>query len=89
VKTETLQTSVPREMAEFVRQDIAEGHFANANEYLRALIRQRRQSRIDEDVRLLEQAMAGAPAEDASPEFYGRVKELQSQFRQAKKPPRR
>ncbi|MCI0537495.1 MAG: hypothetical protein L0Z50_19950 [Verrucomicrobiales bacterium] len=31
--------------------------------------------------------MAGAPAEDASPEFHGRVKELQHQLRQEKESP--
>ena len=77
--------SVPAELAEFVRQDIAEGHFASLKEYLRALIRQRRQSRIDEEVRFLEQAMKGAPTADAPPEFYLRVKNLQSQIRDDKK----
>jgi hypothetical protein len=53
------------------------------------LIRQRRQTRIDEEVRILEQSMAGAPAQDAPPEFYLRVKELQNQIRNEKKKPRR
>ncbi len=85
MKTETLNMSVPVELAEFVRQDMTEGHFANVNEYFRSLIRQRRQARIEEEVRFLEQAMTGAPAEDAPPEFYARVQELQSQIRRDKK----
>ena len=85
MKTETLSMSVPAELAEFVRQDMSEGHFANASEYVRALIRQRRQARIQEEVQFLEQTMAGVPAEDAPPEFYSRIKELQRKLRREKR----
>ncbi|MBI4325569.1 MAG: hypothetical protein HY674_09930 [Chloroflexi bacterium] len=85
MRTKTLNMSVPTELAEFVRQDMAEGHFGNMNEYFRDLLRRRRQARIEEDVRLLEHALAGAPAGDAPPEFYAHVKEIQQQIRQEKK----
>ncbi len=85
MKSETLTMSMPVELAEFVRQDMTEGHFANANEYFRDLIRQRRQARIEEEVRLLEQAMAGVAAADAPAQFYARIKELQREFRSEKK----
>ena len=85
MKTETLQMSMPKELAEFMRQDMAESDFANVNEYVRALIRQRRQARIEEEVRFLEQAMSGAPSGEPPPEFYARIKELQRDIRQQKK----
>ena len=85
MKTETLQMSVPVDLAEFVRQDMFEGHFANVNEYVRALLRQRRQACIEEEARFLEQAMAGAPVGDPPPEFYARIKELQRDIRHEKK----
>ena len=85
MKTETLQMSVPQELAEFMRQDVAEGQFANVNEYVRALIRQLRQARIEEEARFLEQAMTGAPAGEPPPDFYARIKELQRAIRQEKK----
>ena len=85
MKTETLQMSVPKELAEFMRQDMTEGHFANVNEYVRALIRQRRQARIEEETRFLEQAITGAPAGEPPSEFYARIKELQREIRQEKK----
>ena len=85
MKTETLQMSVPVDLAEFMRQDMAERQFANVNEYVRALLRQRRQARIEEEVHFLKQAMTGAPAGEPPPEFYARIKELQHDIRQEKK----
>ena len=85
MKTETLQMSMPKELVEFVRQDMVEGQFANVNEYVRALIRQRRQARVEEEARFLEQAMTGAPAGEPPLEFYARIKELQREIRQEKK----
>ena len=85
MKTETLQMSVPVDLAEFMRQDMAERQFANVNEYVRALLRQRRQARIEEEARFLEQAMTGAPVGEPPAEFYARIKELQQDFRREKK----
>lgn len=85
MRTKTLNMSVPTELAEFVRQDMAEGHFGNMNEYFHDLLRRRRQARLEKDVRLPEQALADVLAGDAPPEFYARVKELQQQIRQEKK----
>ena len=77
--------SMPKELVEFVRQDMVEGQFANVNEYVRALIRQRRQARVEEEARFLEQAITGAPAGEPPPDFYARIKELQRDIRQEEK----
>ena len=49
------------ELAEFVRQEMSIGAHGTMNEYVRELIRQRRQARIQADVKFLEEASAGAP----------------------------
>ena len=85
MKTETLQMSVPVDLAEFMREDMAERQFANVNEYVRALLRQRRQARIEEEARFLEQAMTGVPVGEPPPEFYTRIKALQRDIRHEKK----
>jgi Arc/MetJ-type ribon-helix-helix transcriptional regulator len=85
VKTESVNVSLPAELAEFARQDMSLGTYGTLNEYVRDLLRKRRQERIQEDVRSLEKAGQGAPAEDPGEAFYGRVATLQKEVRCGKK----
>jgi len=62
MKTETMNISLPEELADFLRQDMSASSFANTSEYVRDLIRQRRQSQVAQDVALLQEAGAAAPA---------------------------
>ena len=85
VKTESVNVSLPAELAEFVRQDMSLGAYGSLNEYVRDLLRQRRQERIQQDVRTLEEALQGAPAEDPGEAFYGRLATLQKEVRREQK----
>jgi Arc/MetJ-type ribon-helix-helix transcriptional regulator len=85
MKTETVNLSLPSELAEFARQEMNLDAYTGWNEYLRDLLRKRRQERIERDVRALESAIEGAPEEDPGPRFYARVAELQKEIRRGKK----
>ena len=49
------------DLANFAVQEAEEGGYGNVSAYFAELIRQRRQARIDADVKLLSDAMRGAP----------------------------
>ena len=66
MKAVTINISLNPELAEFARSDSAAHAFDSMSEYMRDLIRQRRQEQIAEDVAFLETAIAGAPAGDPS-----------------------
>jgi putative addiction module CopG family antidote len=66
MKAVTINISLNPELAEFARADSEAGAFDSMSEYMRDLIRQRREAKIAEDAALLEKAIAGAPAGDPS-----------------------
>ena len=65
VKAVTVNISLNRELADFARADAEASAFDSMSEYMRELIRRRREARIAEDVAILEKAIAGAPARSA------------------------
>jgi Arc/MetJ-type ribon-helix-helix transcriptional regulator len=64
MKAVTINISLNRDLAEFARADAEAEAFDSMSEYMRELIRRRRQGKIAEDVALLEKAIAGAPVGD-------------------------
>jgi Arc/MetJ-type ribon-helix-helix transcriptional regulator len=85
VKTESVSLSLPKELAEFVRQDMSLGAYSTVHEYFRELVRQRRQARIESDVKFLEEAIAGAQDEEPPQQFFDEVSATQKRLRAAKK----
>lgn len=78
MKAITINISLNSELADFARADAQAAAFDSMSEYMRDLIRRRREERIAEDVAMLEKAMAGAPSGDPSEvemrEIYAAVK---------------
>ena len=66
MKAVTINISLNPELAEFARSDSQAHAFDSMSEYMRDLIRRRRQEQIKRDVAYLEKAIAGAPAGDPS-----------------------
>ncbi len=66
MKAVTINISLNPDLADFARADSEAGAFDSMSEYMRELIRQRRQVRIAENLAMLEKAIAGAPAGDPS-----------------------
>lgn len=64
MKAVTINISLNPDLADFARADSEAGAFGSMSEYMRELIRQRRQAKVTEDVAMLEKAIAGAPAGD-------------------------
>lgn len=57
------------------------GAYDTVNEYLPELIRQRRQARIETDVKLLEEALHGAPNAEPPQQFFDTVSGVQKCLR--------
>ncbi len=78
VKAVTINISLNPELAEFARADLEARAFDSMSEYMRDLIRKRRQEQIEADVAFLEKAIEGAPPGDPSDEemagIYARIK---------------
>ena len=68
MKAVTINISLNPELAEFARLDSEAHAFDSMSEYMRDLIRNRRQAQIKRDVAYLEKAIAGAPVGDPSEE---------------------
>ncbi len=66
MKAETINISLNPELAEFARADSAAKAFDSMSEYMRDLIRHRRQEQSEADVAFLEKNIAGAPLGDPS-----------------------
>lgn len=66
MKAVSINISLNPDLADFARADSQAGAFDSMSEYMRELIRQRRQARIAEDLAMLEQAITGAPAGNPS-----------------------
>ena len=85
MKTETVNLSLPAELVEFARQEMNLGSYGGWSEYVRDLLRRRREERIERDVQFLSTAIKIAPAEDPGQTFYDRVAGLQKESRRGKK----
>lgn len=68
MKAVTINISLNPELADFARSDSAAHAFDSMSEYMRDLIRKRRQEQIKQDVAFLEKAIEGAPMGDPSDE---------------------
>ena len=68
MKAVTINISLNPELAEFARADSEARAFDSMSEYMRELIRKRRQEQIESDVAFLEKAIRKAPTGDPSDE---------------------
>jgi Arc/MetJ-type ribon-helix-helix transcriptional regulator len=66
MKAVTINISLNPELADFARSDSEAHAFGSMSEYMRDLIRNRRQEQIKQDVAFLEKAIKGAPIGDPS-----------------------
>jgi Arc/MetJ-type ribon-helix-helix transcriptional regulator len=66
VKTINIKISLSPELADFALLDSESRGFDSMSEYMRDLIRRRRQEQIQADVDFLEKALEGAPLGDPS-----------------------
>ncbi len=81
MKAVTINISLNPELAEFARADSEAGAFDSMSEYMRDLIRHRRQEQIAQDLALLEKAMEGAPLGDPSDREMAEIVKSQHRIR--------
>jgi Arc/MetJ-type ribon-helix-helix transcriptional regulator len=82
MKAVTINISLSQELAEFARADSEASAFDSMSEYMRDLIRHRRQEQINQDLALLEKAMAGAPLGDPSDKEMAEIVKSQHRIRE-------
>ena len=73
--------SLNPELAEFARSDSEANAFDSMSEYMRHLIRHRRQQQIKQDLVLLEKSMEGAPSGDPSDKEMAEIIKTQRRIR--------
>lgn len=85
MKAVTINISLNPELAEFARSDSEAHAFDSMSEYMRDLIRSRRQAQIKQDVAFLEKAIVGAPLGDPSAEEMAAIVKAQHRLRAERK----
>lgn len=85
MKAVTINISLNPELAEFARSDSEAQAFDSMSEYMRDLIRSRRQEYIQREVATLEKAIAGAPAGDPSDAEMAAIVKAQHRIRAERK----
>ena len=85
MKAVTINISLNPELAEFARSDSEAHAFDSMSEYMRDLIRRRRQEQIRQDVAALEQAIADAPLGDPSEAEMAAIVKTQHRLRTERK----
>jgi Arc/MetJ-type ribon-helix-helix transcriptional regulator len=89
MKAVTINISLNPELADFARSDSEAHAFGSMSEYMRDLIRNRRQEQIKQDVAFLEKAIEGAPIGDPSDEEMAGIVKAQHRLRAERKRARR
>ncbi len=89
MKAVTINISLNPELAEFARSDSEAHAFDSMSEYMRDLIRNRRQEQIKQDVAYLEKAIEGAPVGDPSDKEMAEIVKAQHRIRAERKSARR
>lgn len=82
--TETATISLNEELKRFARADMAAGGFTDMSEYVRDLIRRRREQRIKDDLALLDRAMSSAPRGEPPARFLDAAAAAQREHRRRK-----
>jgi Arc/MetJ-type ribon-helix-helix transcriptional regulator len=85
MKAVTINISLNPELAEFAQSDSKAHAFGSMSEYMRDLIRRRRQEQIEKDVAFLEKAIEGAPLGDPSDEEMAEIVKTQHRLRAERK----
>jgi len=85
MKAVTINISLNPELAEFARSGSEAHAFDSMSEYMRDLIRSRRQEQIKRDAAYLEKAITGAPAGDPSDEEMAAIVKAQHRIRAERK----
>ena len=81
VKAVSINISLNPELAEFAREDSRAKAFDSMSEYMRDLIRKRRQEEIEADVAFLGKAIEGAPLGDPSDAEMAEIVKAQHRIR--------
>ena len=85
MKTVTKSISLHEDLASFANQEAEQGCYGNVSAYFADLLRQRRQARIDADVKLLSDGIKDAPGGPESvEEIVALTKTVRRQMRREK-----
>ncbi len=82
--TKTANIALTDELDAFARIDMATGGFGNFSEYVRDLLRHRRQQRIEEDLADIREAMKEAPVGEPPPAMMRELSRLRRSSRRSK-----
>jgi hypothetical protein len=81
MKTVTKSISLHEDLADFADREAEAGCFGNVSAYFAELLRQARQAKIDADVKLLAEGVAGADPEPADEEIVAVTEAVRLQMR--------
>ena len=68
-KLTSLHVSLPEDLKEFVRQEVAEGGYSTPSDFVRTVLRERREQKLRRGIDAALLASLETPAEEVSPEY--------------------
>lgn len=87
---ETMNIALPPEMKEFVRDQVKEGGYSSASEYIRDLIRRAQNNRAEARLEaLLLEGLDSGPAKELTEEFWQELRDRAKRRRKSETSPDR
>jgi len=68
-KLTSLHVSLPEDLKEFVRREVAEGGYSTPSDFVRTVLRERREQKVRQGIDAALLASLETPAEEVTPEY--------------------
>ena len=73
-KLTSLHVSLPEDLKEFVRQEVAEGGYSTPSDFVRSLLRERRAKKLRQQIDAALLASLETPVEEVTPEYLAKLR---------------
>ncbi len=73
-KITSLHVSLPEDLKEFVREEVADGGYSTPSDFVRSLLRERRAKKLRGQIDAALLTSLETPAEEVTPEYLGKLR---------------
>ncbi len=88
-KLTSLHVSLPEDLKEFVRQEVAEGGYSTPSDFVRSLLRERRAKKLRQRIDAALLASLETPVEEVTPEYLAQLRREAGELIARKEPGRK
>ena len=84
-KLTSLHVSLPEDLKEFVRQEVAEGGYSTPSDFVRSVLRERRAQKLRQQIDTNLLASLETPADEVTPKYLASLRQEASELIERKK----